>query len=119
MDENDPDIAAYLAANKRARRSNFVGALRILAAGAVAAAAGLAIFAGVVALLAEDPEAMYRTRYGYRAGEMTAGLIFVASALAGAGGLVSFLVTYKVVGGKVDRETWKVVGGLLLSPFRR
>ncbi|MFK7998029.1 MAG: hypothetical protein AB8H86_00480 [Polyangiales bacterium] len=117
MDENDPDIAAYIAANKRARKRNFIGALRILVAGAAAAAAGLGVFALLADLFAEDPDSMYRTRYGYRQGsEFNANSLFVSGGAATFCGFVVFLVCYRLLGGKVDRETWSLVRSFL---FRR
>ena len=40
--EDDPDVAAFRAATKRARKSGMVGFARVVVAGAVAAAVGLA-----------------------------------------------------------------------------
>lgn len=117
MDEIDPDIAAYHAANARARKRNFIGALRVLVAGAVAAAAGLGIFVGLANLFAEDPDAMYQTRYGSRPGnEFSMNTILVSGGVAGFGGLVVFLGCYRLLGGKVDRETWSLVLSFI---FRR
>lgn len=117
MDENDPDIAAYLAANSRARKRNAIAALRVIVAGAVAAAAGIGIFVGLANLFAEDPDAMYRTRYGSRQGnEFSLNTILVSGGVASFGGLIVFLACYRLLGGKVDRETWSLVLSFI---FRR
>ena len=109
--EDDPDVAAFRAATKRARKSGMVGFARVVVAGAVAAAVGLAIFAGLASLYEG-------THGGRRAGRRAVGSVVLTGFLCGGGSLLSFLLVYRLLGGKVDRDTWAVVKKLLLSPFR-
>ena len=109
----DPDIADFYAAQKRARSRGVVQAGRILVAGAVAAGVALAAFYGL-GLLIGDPS--YSGRRGMRA---AIGLPLLFGFVAFATGSVSFLGTYRLLGGKVDRDTWRTILGLIAAPFRR
>lgn len=103
MDHEDKDIAEFIAAQKRARSRGLVSALRIGVAGLVAAAAGLAVFYGVALLYAD---ASFTGRRGVRA---AMGLPILLGFLAFAVGSVSFVGVFRLLGGKVDRDTWHTI----------
>ena len=114
MQPEDEDIAQFMAAQKRARSKGGVKLLRVLGAGIVAAAACLVMlyYLGVF----YESSGSYIDEYGNewrpsQRSEMRRGMGSVVLVIGGtfAVGSVTFLLAFRLLGGKVDKDTWHTV----------
>ena len=114
--QEDEDIAKFIAAQKRARQQGAIKALRVIGAGVIAAAACLMFVYGLGMLDQSSNEALADAGLMRSArGEMRRGLGTIA--LIGFGcfaiGSLVFIGAYRLFGGKVDRDTMAVVLNLI------
>ncbi|MEM6956496.1 MAG: hypothetical protein AAF411_25560 [Myxococcota bacterium] len=112
MDHEDPDVAEFIAAQKRAKQQGGLNALRVVGASLVAAAVCVAILYGLGALDASSEQALHDSGFERTSrGEMRRGMgnIVVAGFACFAAGSLSFLGAYRLFGGKVDKDTFDTV----------